>query len=187
KLDVLDRGLPRQQPGVLEHDADLVGRGARHRGAVDHDAAGRGRNQASQDLQQRRFPAAARAHQSDELALAHRERHAGERGHRLRATTISLANAVDRNQFARAHRTPRRRTRRNSSMLRKISLPTMVATTTSSTPANNSRMRNISPQAKITRPMPRGEPYISASSTPVTVKISPMRSPSRISGSIAGR
>src|SRR5262249_61424490 len=130
--------------------------------------------------------------QGDELSLGHGEGDVAQRGERVLAAAIGLADVLDGNEVSRSgragdHRKPRRRALRNSSTARRSSLHMMVTATTSSTPANCSRIRNISPQAKMTRPIPRGEPYISASSTPVTVKINPMRRPSMISGSIAGR
>ena len=80
---------------MLEHDA-AVGAGAGDRLAVDQDGAGLDRQEAADQIKQRRLAAAGRPEQGDEFAVLHLERHLVERQHRAAARrAIEVADAVD--------------------------------------------------------------------------------------------
>jgi hypothetical protein len=83
--DVFEDGLARDQPEVLEDDADRTAK-VRHLGggehpdvaSVDHDLAGRGSLLSEEELQERRLAGAGRARQEDELPALDLARHFGQ-------------------------------------------------------------------------------------------------------------
>ncbi len=102
--DVLARGEARDQVVELEDEADVLAPVARERGlvgereiviAVVHVAAGR-HVEPAEDVEQRRFAAARRAEQHDELALVEVEVDPAERD------DVDLAHPVDLRQASRA-------------------------------------------------------------------------------------
>jgi hypothetical protein len=86
ETDVVGDGEPRQEPRLLEHDADRRVRLA-DRLAVEPDLAFARAVEAGDQAQKRGLAAAGAADERDDLGLAHGERHAGER---LRAVRIGL-------------------------------------------------------------------------------------------------
>ncbi len=64
---VVEHGAPRQQRGLLEHDADIAARSGDDL-ALHLDGAGRRRNEASRNLEQRRLSAARGPEDRDEAA-----------------------------------------------------------------------------------------------------------------------
>ena len=87
---------------MLEHDA-AVGAGAGDRLAVDADGAGLDRQEAADQIEQRRLAAAGGPEQRDEFAVADFERHLVERQHLAPARrTIDVADAVDDDLRGRA-------------------------------------------------------------------------------------
>src|SRR5215470_10486877 len=81
EIDVLEHRAPGKQRALLEHEGDL----ARHRSgdplARDLDRAGRRRDQAADDVEQRRLATAARPDQAEELAARDVERGVAQRAH----------------------------------------------------------------------------------------------------------
>ena len=76
--DVVAHAEPRQQREILEDEGDLVQRvGRRH--AAQHDLAGRRLQDAARDAEQRRFAAARRADDRDDLAFVRVQRDVLER------------------------------------------------------------------------------------------------------------
>ena len=65
---------------MLEHDA-AVGTGRHHRLALDRDAAGLGRQEAADQVEQGRFPAAGGAKQRQKFARADFKRDIGQSQH----------------------------------------------------------------------------------------------------------
>src|SRR6185437_14344390 len=93
--DVLPHRLPRVEREILEDDA-AVGPGAGNRTPGDGDAPRLDRQEAAKEIEQRALAAAARPEQRDELLLAHIERDAVERQHRLAARrTIGVAHRAE--------------------------------------------------------------------------------------------
>jgi hypothetical protein len=82
ELDVGLGGAPGEQ-GVLLEDDPPVEPGAGDGGAVDDDLPCRRARQAGDQVQECGLAAAAGAHEREELARAHVEVHAGQRGERL--------------------------------------------------------------------------------------------------------
>jgi hypothetical protein len=78
--NVLQRGAPRQQRGVLEDEPDVAPAAGGFRGAAeDADLARIGRHQIGNGAQQRGFPAAGRAQQGQQLAAIDFQVDAGQR------------------------------------------------------------------------------------------------------------
>src|SRR5213078_2890261 len=88
KADIIGNFQPRQQPRLLEDDADLLMRRA-DRLAVQEHCACAGRIESGDGAQQRRFSAARAADHGDDLAKLDLERHAAER---VYAIGISLTD-----------------------------------------------------------------------------------------------
>jgi hypothetical protein len=112
--DVVENGHPRiQRPeGILEHHLDLRAQGAElptgERGQIDdtavgrpeQDLAARGRDRAQDAARRGRLTAARLANEPERLALAHREAHVVDRGHR--ADDLAIPSAPDRERLAQA-------------------------------------------------------------------------------------
>src|SRR5579884_1009922 len=95
--------LPRKQGEVLEDDA-AIGAGARDFLAVDRDAAGLDRQEAADEIEQRRLAAAGRTEQRDEFAVRNLERDLIERQHLASARrTIDVAHVLEEYLRGRGH------------------------------------------------------------------------------------
>src|SRR5580765_7007275 len=93
---VVEGGQLGEERHLLEGAGDAVARAVvarqvRHVPAAQEDLAARGRLSARDDVEERALARAVRPDEADELALAHRERHAVERGE----TAELLADAAD--------------------------------------------------------------------------------------------
>jgi hypothetical protein len=94
EADIAFDRLPREQRVILEHDA-AIDAGAGDFRAIDHDGAGRRRHEPRHHVQQRRFPAARRADDHDELAIRHRKRRLRQREHALARRRERFGDAAD--------------------------------------------------------------------------------------------
>ncbi len=93
--DVGAHALPGKQREVLEHDAAVGARRA-DRLALDQDLAGLGRQEAADQIEQRRLAAAGRAEQREEFPASHIQRHILERQHRPPARRpVDVVDALD--------------------------------------------------------------------------------------------
>src|SRR5436305_1756049 len=84
ELDVLERGAPGKEPGVLEHRGHAPRIGTVDRPAVDRDAPVVGADEPAEDAEQRGLAASRRADQRAELAGTDRQRDVPQRIHRSR-------------------------------------------------------------------------------------------------------
>ncbi len=79
EVDVLENGVPREERVLLEYESNVV----RHRSAdalaEDFDRTGGGRDEAAEDVEQRRLSAAARSDQAEQLAARDLERGPAQR------------------------------------------------------------------------------------------------------------
>ena len=98
ELDVAPHGQPREERGLLEHEAGALG--------ADVDAAGRRLVETGDEVEQRALAAARRAEQADELALRDVERHALERDHLLAAGAEHLRDVGDGDDGTRSASRP---------------------------------------------------------------------------------
>src|SRR5213593_1026761 len=96
ELHVLEHRAPGKEARVLEHGRGAARVGASDRPSIDQDAPALRVHEAAEHAEDRRRPAARRADQRAELALAHRERHVVERLDGPRAGHVALGDALDR-------------------------------------------------------------------------------------------
>ena len=108
EVDILAHGLPGEQRELLEHDGAVRPRPG-HRPATDADGARRRKLEAGGHPQARRLAASRRADDRNELAVAHLEADAFERGERL---AIAVEDAADAVEHDVAHRVIPRKIRR---------------------------------------------------------------------------
>src|SRR5439155_21896133 len=100
ELDVLERGPPWKEAGVLEHGRHPTRIGSVHRPAVHQQAPGVGGDEAAQHAQQRGLAAARGTDERAELAGTDREGHVVERLDGTRARHVSLRDGLDDDQIA---------------------------------------------------------------------------------------
>src|SRR6202023_653482 len=94
------------EPRVLEDEGDLLRVGARDGLGVDEDAAGVGTDEPADHAEDGGLATPARTQEGDELARAHRQAHAIDRGHGTAWSLVALAHAVDDDGCAGDHSCP---------------------------------------------------------------------------------
>ena len=95
EADIVERRAPREEPGVLEDEGDLLRVRARHGLAVDQDATRVREHETADHAEHGGLAAAARAQERNELARAHGEAHSLDGRNGPARRHVALAHAVD--------------------------------------------------------------------------------------------